>query len=279
MKAISKITSLFQSCFPPILAGLFLLPSRIQGQDTVVYQQFPSANGTNSYIFGGYSEQSVNVVINGHVSYTFYSAYLTFVLLASSSNEIVAVTTNVYGNSPASVVVAIPSGTEIGSGAAGYFWQPEGSILSVDVGDPIEGNGCIMKGFFPGRQAACIGIRFRENGQTFYGWVQVGLPEYSVEGGFLYDYAYETVPDKPIRAGAVPQAPMTTPVLLPSGQVRLSWQSQIGKTYQVQFKERLDQPFPVWANLDFAVVATATNSTVNVPIVGTTRFYRVVIMQ
>jgi hypothetical protein len=42
----------------------------------------------------------------------------------------------------------------------------------------------------------------------------------------------------------------------------------------VQFKEQLDSLF--WTNLDLTIIATATNTSADVPMVGTARFYRVV---
>jgi len=58
------------------------------------------------------------------------------------------------------------------------------------------------------------------------------------------------------------------------GQLRLKWRSEIGRAYQVQAKEKLTAP--LWTNLEFVVVGTTTNAAVDIPMTGTSRFFRVV---
>jgi hypothetical protein len=113
------------------------------------------------------------------------------------------------------------------------------------------------------------------NGETHYGWVRVGAPLAFFNGGWLYDYAYETRPDTPIVAGAKPvPVPLASPEVARAGYLRLKWPSQVGRAYQVQVKERLDAF--AWRNLNFVIPATATNSLVDLPMSGAAEFFRVV---
>jgi hypothetical protein len=59
--------------------------------------------------------------------------------------------------------------------------------------------------------------------------------------------------------------------------VRLDWPSTVGNTFQVQYKEQLDATS--WSNMDFAMTATGTNMTINLPMKSGACFYRVVQIQ
>ena len=69
-------------------------------------------------------------------------------------------------------------------------------------------------------------------------------------------------------------APLAAPQIVRPGNLRLTWQSQVGQAYQVQFSEQLDAPG--WCNASLTVIATTTNSAADVPIAGPARFYRVI---
>lgn len=114
-------------------------------------------------------------------------------------------------------------------------------------------------------------IRFRAADGVHYGWIH-----FTLQGSpLLVDWAYETRPNTAIVAGAKPVAvPQASPEIIRPGYLRLRWQSGVGKAYQAQFKESLGAT--LWSNLDFVIIATATNSAVDVPVVGALRFYRVV---
>ena len=89
-------------------------------------------------------------------------------------------------------------------------------------------------------QNAYMGLEFKINGQTHYGWIQfegfghpsVVFPVYdeagnivtyvnipSILGGRINSWAYETEPGKPIIAGAVPEPSQT--LLLVAGFICL----------------------------------------------------------
>jgi hypothetical protein len=66
------------------------------------------------------------------------------------------------------------------------------------------GSPTLFTGPFAGVVSAYIGLEFYTDGQAYYGWVEVGAPA-SINGGWIYNYAYETVPNTPIFAGEVPE--------------------------------------------------------------------------
>jgi hypothetical protein len=96
-----------------------------------------------------------------------------------------------------------------------------------------------------------------------------------LNGGWLSDYAYETRPNTPIRAGAKPvPVPLAAPHVVRPGQLRLTWPAEINKAYQIQCKENLSSL--LWSNLNFTVIGAASNAAVDIPIAGTAKFFRVV---
>jgi hypothetical protein len=60
-----------------------------------------------------------------------------------------------------------------------------------------------------------VGLRFQYAGATHYGWMEIANSE-NVASGQVLGWAYETRPDTPIFAGAVPE-PSTLSLLLLSG--------------------------------------------------------------
>jgi hypothetical protein len=63
-----------------------------------------------------------------------------------------------------------------------------------------------------------LGVRFKINGRTHYGWARLNVAAAIFKGGIatLTGYAYETVPDKPIVAGVTqgPDADQAAPASL-----------------------------------------------------------------
>ncbi len=76
--------------------------------------------------------------------------------------------------------------------------------------------GCL--GFYDGLDSAYTGLEFQLNGETYYGWLRVGAPLPAFNGGWIYEYAYETRPGVAILAGAVPE-PSTLALLSLNGIV------------------------------------------------------------
>lgn len=113
-----------------------------------------------------------------------------------------------------------------------------------------------------------LGVRFWSADGVHYGWIRA-------RETVVLDWAYETRPGVPIRAGAKPRpVPLASPQVVRPGSLRLSAITEIGKAYQVQVKDHLDS-LP-WNNLPFVIRATTTNTAVDVPMIAPAQFFRVV---
>jgi hypothetical protein len=161
----------------------------------------------------------------------------------------------------------LPSGTAIGEVLAPpYLWMSEEGYL---VSYTNVGGG----GTWHGVQYGLLGLSFEINGRTHYGWIR--MSDMSQVSFILHDWAYETQPGVPIKAGAKPVVvPTAAPEVARPGYVRLKWPSEVGKAYQVQSKIRLDAV--TWTDLDFLIPATSTETMVDLPMEGAAHFFRVI---
>ena len=66
--------------------------------------------------------------------------------------------------------------------------EPRGSTFCSCVGEI----GCL--GFYAGLDSAYAGLEFQLDGQTHYGWLRLGAPIPELNGGWIYEYAYDTRP-------------------------------------------------------------------------------------
>ncbi len=102
----------------------------------------------------------------------------------------------------------LPFGFQIGATLApAYYWVSLNSPANaghstISYGLDFDGN-VVYGGLFHG-QNAYLGIEFLIAGQAHYGWVHINNPA-GQAGGFILDWAYETSPNTPIFAGAVPE--------------------------------------------------------------------------
>ena len=113
-----------------------------------------------------------------------------------------------------------------------------------------------------------LGVRFSSADGMHYGWVHVRQT-------VVINWAYETRPGVPIRAGARPvPVPLASPEAVRPGYLRLKAATEIGKAYQVQVRGDLNA-FP-WTNLNFVIPATTTNMMVDLPMTAAAQFFRVV---
>jgi hypothetical protein len=197
----------------PALAVVLALPlvGKTQG---IVYGQFPptspaifpyDTNGTRLWAEGPDQPQTHDLLIDGQPAFTFYSGS-EFSIIADGSNAVIGQVVDDLGS-----VFAVPLASDqpIGPNAAGYAWltaaeSTGGSALlsasrSGGIGPPLT------IGYFAGLESTYIGIEFYDNQQLYYGWIRAGAPLVGINGGWIYDYAYETSPNTPIEAGAVPE--------------------------------------------------------------------------
>lgn len=170
--------------------------------------------------------------------------------------------------------IPISTGTSISDDAGQFEWTSGLSVISASRASDEIGNPILTIGYFTQMPSGYMGLRFQENGQTFYGWVRVGAPFAGINGGWLYDYAYSTSPNTPIVAGQATCTPMSISRIGNSQYLRLNWYSTVSATYQVQYKEQINAT--TWSNTDFTITANTTNATVNLPMTGNSRFYRVI---
>ena len=126
-----------------------------------------------------------------------------------------------------------------------------------------------------------MGVRFRRGNDWHYAWVRFGsLPDPSgLTSETLWpcvlEYASERRPGVPILAGAKPVViPMARPEVARPGYLRLKWSAQVGRTYQVQAKDRLEAF--AWTNLNFALPASATDMLIDLPMPSAAQFFRIV---
>lgn len=113
-----------------------------------------------------------------------------------------------------------------------------------------------------------LGVRFTAGNDIHYGWI-------FVQGASVVDWAYESRPNHPIRAGAKPvPIPLSNSCIDRPGYLRIVAETEIGKAYQVQVKDSL-LDFS-WSNLSFALPASGTSTMVDLPMTEIRAFYRIV---
>ena len=203
-------------------------------QGTVVYGHFPITSPldpnapTYQWDSQGYrlwgdaatGGQTYQLVINGQTAFTFYSGS-QFSIIPSSLNGVMAISAT--APDIGSLAVPVSAGQEIGSDALGYEWVSGsiGSTFTAARDGGILGQPPLTVGYFTGLASAYVGLQFQMDGQTHYGWARVGAPAIGLNAGWLYDYAYETIPNTPILAGQVPEPSTVALIILGAGVVLL----------------------------------------------------------
>ena len=206
----------------------------------------------------------VDVDGDGSMDFTFKRTSMFGLFLEPTTSGRIVVTT------AGGRVTPLSSGVRIGStlDLQGTEWAGRSDISSASL---FPYYAC--EGQFCGRDAY-IGIEFPIDGNVHYGWIRFDHFEIS-PGGWILEWAYETRPRVPIKAGAKPVVvPTTAPEVARPGYVRLKWPSEVGTAYQVQTKARMDALR--WTNLSFVIVATASETMVDLPMEGAAQFFRVV---
>src|ERR1039458_5369878 len=186
---------------------LHLAPLSASAQGTIIYGHFPptvvpppatsfpeDAEGTR--LFPGLTEPSTYpLFFNGQLVCTFSAAQNAFTIIPSSSlDAVIAVPVGQLGDG---FVVPLAAGQQIGPGAQAYNWMLGPTAFALTASADF---GTI--GLFTSLESAYLGLQFQQAGQTYYGWGRLGAPFTGQNGGWLYDYAYETTPNTPISAGA-----------------------------------------------------------------------------
>ena len=266
------------------IAALMMGIQLLRGQSTIVYFngpafQLPGIEGyANGIDFDGNNAFDFTFSASGMIctadipisgcSQSFYVSAASTNALLWQNNQILMSAGNLIGSATSSNVVWGNPG--------------QGGLLTSFISSPRYGTsewtpplGTLTNGY--------LGIRFHAANGLHYGWIHARLPNQNLGTNsfpfefspVILDWAYETRVDTAIVAGAKPiVALQASPEIIRPGYLRLNWQTEIGKTYQVQSKENLVAPF--WTNLDFIIVATATNAMTDIPITSEAKFYRIV---
>jgi hypothetical protein len=228
------IVSICQRWFVPTLAAIAAQAAMGQG---IIYVQAPLSNpdgNPNQLPWDSLGTQvgpDFSIIINGQSVLTFTTGANSttpaqgFMVQPSSTSAVIAFQPNLNENpsDPTAFVVPLSSGTQIDATAAAYGWL--GTVLGGDVLTAARSGGIIGEppltdGYFTGLEFAYMGFDFQQNGETYYGWVEVGCPVSGFNAGWVYSYAYETTPNTSIFAGeGAPTPEPSTWALFAAGAV------------------------------------------------------------
>jgi hypothetical protein len=155
------------------------------------------------------------IVINGQTVLTFSAPQAAgqssaFLVHPSSLCAVIGIQPHITSNplDPTMFPIPLSAGTEIGADAAGYSWLGDvggGGELTVARDGATVGQPPLTEGYFTGLESAYLGFDFQQGGETYYGWAQIGCPVVGLNVGWIYDYAYQTLPNTSIFAGEVPE--------------------------------------------------------------------------
>jgi hypothetical protein len=140
-----------------------------------------------------------------------------------SSGSLNAVKAFSSGSGFSYLMIPHQAGDLISDDAGPYEWTDQTSVFTASRDSGIIGQPPLTIGYFTGVESAFAALRFQIAGQTHYGWVRVGAPIVGINGGWIYDFAYETRANTPILAGAGVPEP-ASPALLVFGIAALLFQ-------------------------------------------------------
>ncbi len=201
-----------------VIGGMLLATLSCRGQGTGIYHNAGdvSVRGT------GLSPQTFGVDMDGNGTEDFvFEAYSSFQVYSTTGGK----------------TVGIPAGgTDLGSESIPLR---EGFTIQSVLGDPLQWTGSVdgifgwygarlhtrsfagSSGYWnpqlPDRLTAYVGVEFNIGDDVNYGWIQVTVGGIG-NGGFIKDWAYNTVPGEMILAGQVPE-PSTWALLIGGGAV------------------------------------------------------------
>lgn len=104
-------------------------------------------------------------------------------------------------------------------GQAGQIVRPE-DPFGVSGNMAVANHGCVSYSRGPWKNrpgVGFLGAKFQIDGETHYGWIR--LSHTSPKGGLMTGYAYETIPNKPIIAGATSDSEPESNMELPAGSL------------------------------------------------------------
>jgi len=264
----------------------------IQAQGIIVVTPTTSPVPDIYYSAGAALEKSVDIDGDGTADFIFTSS-------PSGNADLIPLGNNYFVAGPSygidlsngnllydgSLVAALPEGTVIGPTLPVVLQRETDELVWYDKRYDNFGYATITASMDIGEisnfrylTSAYIGFDLVKNGANYYGWMRVDSPFPDVPflaiSGYITQWAYQSTTDTPILAGQATCTPIKISPVSHSSFVRLDWPSAVGNTFQVQYKEQLAAAN--WSNMDFAVTATGTNTTINLPTKSSACFYRVV---
>jgi len=111
------------------------------------------------------------------------------------------------------LVIPHQAGDLISDDAGSYEWTGQTSVFAASRDSGIIGQPPLTIGYFTGVESAFAALRFQIAGEAHYGWIRVGAPIVGINGGWIYDFAYETRANTTILAGAGIPEPATSALI------------------------------------------------------------------
>ena len=187
-------------------------------QGTIVFVTPPNP----VYYAAGVTDGSYNLDLDGNgttdlvLGFDLIKAYLT----PQSGNSIIVIRSQTDVG-PATDAAPLNRGDSISANPSSLnpvlaWYDPhlDTSGLALLGGQAVFDGQLVYSGYWSGVDGF-VGLRFLIGGETHYGWMEIN--NYSgVAAGQLLGWAYETRPDTPILAGAVPE-PSTWALLCAGG--------------------------------------------------------------
>lgn len=130
-----------------------------------------------------------------------------------------------YGTSPGNEYVKVWADNQFGLGVSLAFDPVTGLIENYDFGEQITGSYDEERHYFVNydepdqplvgefiNTSGYVGFRFVDEGETFYGWIQVEVSGIDITGATgptinLIDWAHSTVPGQRLAAGTIVPVP------------------------------------------------------------------------
>lgn len=206
----------------PALATLFALVALdAVGQGTIVYERLYTPDNIphifpwddqGMQLWGDQTSPvtySMDLNHDGINDFTFDSGQ-HFAVSPGSLNGVVA---SSLGPGFSYLVIPHQAGDLISANAGSAEWTGQSSVFTASRDGGIIGQPPLTIGNFTGVESAFAALRFQIAGQTHYGWVRVGAPIVGINGGWIYDFAYETRANTPIFAGAGVPEPATSSLI------------------------------------------------------------------
>ena len=213
-------TNWTQFCALGVSTCWLLCGQRVDAQGSFIYHTVLSnpdpggifgTNGVPVYTAGGggpFSSLSVDLNHDGIEDYRVVATgTITFGFqMEGGGNNAVWSRSYSGGSDTDFQIVPLSGGTEIGANLPGSDQWALTQTTPFGVAGPYfsDYSTAGVLGLFVD-QTAFAGLQFQVGADVYYGWIRVQEIPALAGGGIVFDYAYDTRPNTPIAAGAVPE--------------------------------------------------------------------------